>query len=83
MPVNPFLKAMSKDSVKGVHDNGVAAGELRRMNFCIPDASPSLPQFPAITTHHLPERTSGKNRSLRGREHDPSFSCILNITEPY
>lgn len=25
----------------------------------------------------LPERGSGENRSLRGREHDPSFSCYL------
>lgn len=73
--------------VKAVRNNGVAATELRRMNFHIPDAVPSLPWFPAITTHHLHGRGSGRSTVLRGHERDPCFSCYLEhhwaLPEPF
>lgn len=81
LSVNPCLKAMNKDSVKGIHDNCEASTELKRINFSIPN---TLVPF----THHpscfcVSEKGSSEYSSLRGCQHDCNFNFILNITVPF
>lgn len=42
-----------------------------------------MPWFPLCITHRILDKGSDEYKSLRGCEHERSFSFILNITAPF